>query len=372
MSPDDHETEAVDDRSAAVAPDTLVATARSRRSASERSTARPPQRRSRWLTIGLPATAAAAVAVTLWAVAASRTSPPQQVASSAACGVAIAFDGVRYLPVEPPQQAQFVTADRLGTGEVLPCNDTGLEHPTEAGDPVEVYRVEGLDPRDGVAVAGLGDGVVGRGDAATSYLVGAFISHRPWSYTAGFQRFLETHGVPASSNESQSSSSSLPPPRSSVPGRSDGVAPTTMATSGPATAPATPPDAANGADPRCPATTDHPNLDQLPAPARPLLPTVPAKVVVCRYPVAPNPSPTSTVISERATLQRLTDAFAALRSPGSSMTCTAEKGADLALLVGDGSAARPIWVELYGCGIVTDGTNVFIGGRSLDWLATLR
>lgn len=243
MSADEHEAAMVDDRSAAVDSrlrravadarrsvsatggvdsDTLVTTVRSRRSASGRSIAGHAHRRSRWITIGVPSAAAVVVLVTLWALAASRT-PTRHVTSSATCLMSVTFDGSNFRPASR-QHVSFAVAERLGAGEIPPCNDTGVDVTSESGEPVEVYRVEGLEPRDGIAVAGLGG-------AGSFRLFGAFASHGSAAFTAGFQRFLDAH-LQSSSSIAASSSPSQPPPDRSDPGSITDEAPTTVAAAG--------------------------------------------------------------------------------------------------------------------------------------------
>lgn len=332
-------------------------------------TERPRQRRSRWITIGVPA--AAAIIVIAAIVAVNQERSQQLVASSSAsCALVVTFQGHSYRPVHGEEDATFTVTGPLGTGHFPPCNDTGGTPDTSPGQPVTVYRVQGLDPADGIAYHLNGD------PSAPKVLLGALDLDRGWgTFTPGFQAFLDAHRTSGGSTAPPDTGAALPPdgslsqaspPQDTAPGLTGDV-PTTMADGAPGESAQNP---ATTVDPRCPATGTH-VVPAQPAPSRPVLTFTPTEVVVCRSTASLAETYQSFTFSDAATIRRLKESLAGLQPPGSQMECTNERGEDLAIVAVSGARRTTIWIELYGCGVVTDGTNLFIGGKSLTWIPEL-
>lgn len=118
------------------------------------------------------------MAVLVWTTAVPFTDEPTGVTSSPACALVIEFDGERYIGFGAPPEP-YTVGERLGTTRIGPCRDTGPDWTPEPVTTAGLYRIEGLDPSDGLALA--------PGDLLARQLPDGGI-------TPGFQTFLEAHG----------------------------------------------------------------------------------------------------------------------------------------------------------------------------------
>ena len=71
--------------------------------------------------------------------------------------------------------------------------------------------------------------------------------------------------------------------------------------------------------------------------------------------------------TDAATLQRIDHGLAELQAPSPNTGCTSEICSTMFFIATAGTRTARIWVENYGCGYVTDGTDLLIGGKSLAW-----
>lgn len=94
------------------------------------------------------------------------------------------FGGNRYIGYGAPP-LPYTVGERLGTVQVGPCRDTGPDTPAEASETATLFRIDGLDPTDGLAISW--DGAPG----STDLLAG---QDADGGITPGFQAFLEAHG----------------------------------------------------------------------------------------------------------------------------------------------------------------------------------
>lgn len=65
------------------------------------------------------------------------------------CAFSVSYHDTGYIGTYPP--VPFEIGERIGTATIPPCNDTGQDHEGPV-DTVAVYRIEGLDPSDALAV----------------------------------------------------------------------------------------------------------------------------------------------------------------------------------------------------------------------------
>jgi hypothetical protein len=164
------------------------------------------------------------------------------------------------------------------------------------------------------------------------------------------------------------------PPSTSVPPTS---VPTTDPTSCPNKTPGTacapavdPPTSAPEmmgcpADPPAPSpmTGDH---------TSPLLDFTPTAITICHIPVQ-ELGPPPVLVTDPATIGKITAAIEALHEvPDANTGCTAEMSDTMVLFAQAGSKRTRIVAELYGCGVVSNGTTIRLGAKSLAWVNALR
>jgi hypothetical protein len=164
-----------------------------------------------------------------------------------------------------------------------------------------------------------------------------------------------------------------PSPSTSVPSTS---VPTTDPTSctdqtpGTACAPAVDPPASAPVMAGCPAdppapspmTGDH---------TSPLLDFTPTSITICHIPVQ-ELGPPPVLVTDPATIDKITTALAALRDvPDANTACTMEMSDTMVLIAQAGSKRTTIVAELYGCGVVSNGTTIRLGAKSLGWVNAL-
>ena len=72
--------------------------------------------------------------------------------AAGSCALLVEYDGRTYFGATVANAP--ATAESLGQGTFPPCNDTPDIESADAGEPVEVLALEGVDPQDAVGVEG--------------------------------------------------------------------------------------------------------------------------------------------------------------------------------------------------------------------------
>ncbi len=109
------------------------------------------------------------------------------VSSSPSCsGPSASFAGHSYYDAGPVSGFQVV--GRLGTQTFPPCDDTNSGHTLPPAErTIALYRVDGLDPEDGIAIRASG------ADAPTGFALLGRSDDGPGEFTPTFERFVDTH-----------------------------------------------------------------------------------------------------------------------------------------------------------------------------------
>jgi hypothetical protein len=103
----------------------------------------------------------------------------------------------------------------------------------------------------------------------------------------------------------------------------------------------------------------------------PLLDFTPTSITICHIPVQ-ELGPPPVLVTDPATISKITTALTALHDvPDANTACTMEMSDTMVLIAQARSNRTTIVAELYGCGVVSNGTTIRLGAKSLGWVNAL-